>query len=216
MVLGFIPVAIAYAIMARQAGFSIAETVTMSAAVFAGASQMMAVGMYVQGATVAAMIFATLILNMRHLIMGTCIVNRIRDEKKGLLLLSSFGVTDEGFAIFTTAPKGFCSVYSFLGLGTVTYLSWVAGSAIGAVASDLLPPVVSASFGIALYAMFLSLIMPSATRNFKLALLIVGTAICNSILSIWLEPSWSLILSTLVCAAVGVFFVDLEEAEHED
>ena len=50
VIFGFIPVGIAYAIMARQAGFDIFETCFMSVAVFAGASQMMAVGMYAQGA----------------------------------------------------------------------------------------------------------------------------------------------------------------------
>ena len=54
VLLGFIPVGIAYAIMARQAGFDIFETCFMSVAVFAGASQMMAVGMYAQGAGLAA------------------------------------------------------------------------------------------------------------------------------------------------------------------
>ena len=51
VILGFIPVGIAYAIMARQAGFSVAQTCFMSLLVFAGASQMMAVGMYAQGAS---------------------------------------------------------------------------------------------------------------------------------------------------------------------
>ena len=50
VLLGFIPVGIAYAIMVRQAGFDIFETCFMSVAVFAGASQMVAVGMYAQGA----------------------------------------------------------------------------------------------------------------------------------------------------------------------
>ena len=62
VILGFVPVGIAYAIMAQQAGFSVFETIFMSAAVFAGASQMMAVGMYVQGAGAVAMILATFIL----------------------------------------------------------------------------------------------------------------------------------------------------------
>ena len=53
VIFGFIPVGIAYAIMARQAGFDIFETCFMSVAVFAGASQMMAVGMYAQGAGLA-------------------------------------------------------------------------------------------------------------------------------------------------------------------
>ena len=73
VILGFVPVGIAYAIMARQAGFSNVQTCLMSLSVFAGASQMMATGMYAQGASIFAMILATFILNLRHLIMSTCV-----------------------------------------------------------------------------------------------------------------------------------------------
>lgn len=210
VILGFIPVGIAYAIMARQAGFTISETIGMSVAVFAGASQMMAVGMYEQGAAIITMIIATFIINIRHLIMSTCVVNRIRGEKTLLKLLAVFGVTDESFAIFTTEDENKCTVYSFFGLITVTYTSWIIGSAIGAITSDFLPSIITASLGIALYAMFLGILIPNITHNFKLGLLVVMTAICNSIVSQIVDSSWALIVSTLVCAFIGVFFVDLE------
>lgn len=213
VVLGFIPVGIAYAIMARQAGFTTPQTVGMSVAVFAGASQFLAVGMYAQGASVAAMIFATLILNLRHVIMGTCMFNRIRQAPTGWKLLAAFGVTDESFAIFTTVPQERCTVSFLLGLILVSYSSWVAGSAIGAVASDFLPAMVTASLGIALYAMFLGLLLPGLTGNRKLVLLVVLTALCNTLLSKWLDSSWAMILSTLVCAGAGTWFVDLEEEQ---
>lgn len=216
VMLGFIPVGIAYAIMARQAGFSIFETIFMSIAVFAGASQMMAVGMYVQGAGIFAMILATFILNLRHLIMSTCVINYIKNEPVKRKLLAAFGVTDESFAIFTTEKKENCSVLYFLGLITVTYSSWIAGSAIGAVASDFLPVIVTASLGIALYAMFIGILIPNLTHNLKLGMLVVLTAVCNSVLTQFMAFSWALILSTLVCAAIGVFFVDLEGQEAGD
>ena len=98
VILGFVPVGIAYAIMARQAGLTIAQTCGMSAMVFAGASQMMAVGMYAQGAGIFAMVLATFILNLRHLIMSTCVMNRMKDGGTAARLLSAFGITDEGFA----------------------------------------------------------------------------------------------------------------------
>ena len=66
VILGFIPVGIAYAIMARQAGLSIFETCLMSITVFAGASQMMAAGMIGTNATFITIIIATFILNLRH------------------------------------------------------------------------------------------------------------------------------------------------------
>ena len=206
---GFVPVGVAYAIMAQQAGFSPQETVLMSAAVFAGASQMLAVGMYAQGAGLAAMILAVFLLNLRHLIMSTCVINRMRDGGLGLRLLAAFGVTDESFAIYTTQEEERCTVFYFLGLITATYSSWVGGSALGAAASGLLPPVLSASLGVALYAMFLGLLTPSLRGNLRLGILVAATACVNTGLCQVLPSSWALIVSTLACALAGVWFVDL-------
>ena len=220
VIFGFVPVGIAFAIMARQAGFSALQTCGMSLCVFAGASQMMAAGMYGQGAGLFAIIFATFILNLRHLIMSTCVMNRMKDGGPAARLLAAFGVTDESFALFTTEKEENCFLFYFLGMITVTYSSWNAGTLIGAVASDFLPPIVTASLGIALYAMFIGLLVPSMHGNKKLALSVLLTALCNTLLSQIMAPSWALIASTLICAFVGTFFVELdsdtpEEVSHE-
>ena len=177
---------------------------------------MMAVGMYVQGAGIIAMILATFILNLHHLIMSTCVVNRMKNEPIKLKLLATFGVTDESFAIFTTEKREKCSGLYFLGLITVTYSSWIVGSAIGAIASDFLPTILTASLGIALYAMFIGILVPNLTHNLKLGLLVILTAVCNSVLTQFMDSSWALILSTLVCAVIGVSFVDLNGQEVTD
>ena len=209
VLLGFIPVGIAYAIMARQAGFDIFETCFMSVAVFAGASQMMAVGMYAQGAGLAAIILATFLLNLRHVIMSTCVMNKMHPAPNPAKIAAAFGVTDESFAIFSTEKPERCTLPFFLGLITVTYLSWNLGTLIGAVTSDFLPPLLTASFGIALYAMFIGLLFPGLSGNGRLCLLVLLTAVCNTLLCLVIPQSWALIVSTLLCAFAGVFFVDL-------
>lgn len=163
VILGFVPVGIAYAVMAHDAGFSVLETVMMSLLVFAGASQMMAVGMYAQGAGLVAIITAAFIINLRHVIMSTCVFNRMGNTPLALRIISSAGVTDETFAIFTTSDEKRCTPAFFLGLVSVAYLSWAAGSLIGALASGALPPLVSASLGIAMHAMFIGLLVPRKT-----------------------------------------------------
>lgn len=216
VVLGFIPVGIAFAIMARQAGFTIAQTCGMSLSVFAGASQMMTVGMHAQGASVAAMVLATFLLNFRHVIMSTCIWDRMKDGSLFVRLLSAFGVTDESFALFTTEKdEKKCTVAYFIGMNCVMYGSWNVGTLIGAVASDFLPSIVTASLGIALYAMFIGLIMPSLTTSRKLCALVGLTAVCNTLLCQLMAPSWALVASTLLCASIGVFFVDIEDGEED-
>lgn len=216
VILGFVPVGIAYAIMARQAGLTVPQTCGMSMMVFAGASQMMAVGMYAQGAGIFAIVLATFILNLRHLIMSTCVMNRMKDGGPVFRLLAAFGVTDESFAIFTTEDRDKCTVSYLLGLIIITYASWNVGTFIGAVASDLLPAIVSASLGIALYAMFLGLLMPNLTHNRRLGALVALTAVCNTVLCQFMASSWALILSTLLCAFVGIFFVELPEDGGEE
>lgn len=216
VIFGFIPVGIAYAIMARQAGFGVFETCSLSLFVFAGASQMMAVGMYAQGASIIAMIVATFILNLRHFIMSTCVMERMKGGGIKSKFLASFGVTDESFAIFTTTKSENCTIPYFLGLITVTYSSWNIGSFIGAVSSDFLPPILTASFGIGIYAMFIGLLMPDIPSNKRLGILVIITAICNTVLTQFIASSWALIISTLVCAFIGVFFVEFKEENKED
>lgn len=210
VVLSFIPVGIAYALMAVSAGYTPVETVLMSVAVFAGASQMMSTGMYARGAGTAAIILATFILNLRHLIMSTCVINRIKDSPLGRRMICAFGVTDETFAIFTTENEDRANVPFFIGLALVSYLAWVGGSAIGAFASDFLPAVVTAGFAVAMYAMFVGLIVPDIKGNGSLALAVVIAAALNCVLCLFMESSWATVCSTVAAAFAGVFFVDLD------
>lgn len=103
-----------------------------------------------------------------------------------------------------------------MGLVTCAYGSWVGGTAIGVVTSDLLPDLLSASLGISLYAMFVAILVPNLTRNLRLALLALLTAAVNTVLRNVMDGSWALVLSTVLCAAIGVFFVPLEEAGGAD
>lgn len=213
---GFVPVGIAYAIMARQAGFTGLQTCLMSLTVFAGASQMMAVGMYAQGAGLTAMILATFILNLRHLIMSVCVMEPLREAPVPLKLLAAFGVTDESFAIFTTREWE-RDIFYFLGLITVTYGSWNLGTLLGVVASDFLPTMLAASLGVGLYAMFIALLVPNLRFNGRLGLLVAATGLLNCLLNQWMPSSWALIVSALAGAFAGVFFVELDggkEGEH--
>ena len=216
VILGFIPIAIAFAVMARQAGFSTGETAFMSAAVLAGAAQMMSTGMVAQGASIITIVIATFILNLRHLIMSTCVMARMKPCSVWLRVLASFGVTDESFAVFTTESEENTDIMFFLGLVLGTYSSWVIGSFLGALFSSLLPDMVSASLGIALYAMFIGLLLPNLRCNLRLGLLALLTAALNGLFCLFMASSWALILATLLGAFIGTFFVELEDKTPDE
>lgn len=215
-ILGFFPVGIAYAIMARQAGLSIFQTTMMSVCVYAGASQMLAMGLFMQGAGLFAMILGTFVINLRHVIMSLCVFERMEPASAPMKMLCGFGVTDEGFAIFTTVDRRYATAPFFLGLNTVTYASWVLGSFAGAVAMDFLPQIIMLSLGVALYAMFIGLLVPNLKGNARLAVLAGITALCSWGLSKIMASSWAMIISTLSCAFIGVFFADPEPEKGKE
>lgn len=212
----FLPVGIAYAIIAQQAGFTPFETVLMSATVLAGSSQIMAAGMVLQGAGLAAVIFATFVLNLRHLIMSTCVIRNFRDAPLRLRLLASFGVADESFAVFSMAREEDRTLWDFLGLMTDVYFAWVFAAVLGVFSSTLLPQLLLDSTGIALYAIFIAILLPNLRRGGGLVRLVLLTALCNTLLSRFIAPSWSLIVSSLLCAALGVSFVDEAALERKE
>ena len=215
VMLGFIPVAIAFAIMASAAGMARGDTVAMSVMVFAGASQMMAVGMIAEGAGYIAIILATFIMNFRHFIMSTCVFGRMKKTGVVSRLVCSFGVTDESFAIFTTSDKKRCDKWYFFGIFLGTYSSWIIGTLIGTFLNSVLPVAVSNSLGIALYAMFIALLVPNVKSNWRLLVVVVITALVNMALRLFIDSSWALIISTLLGAGIGMFVVKDEEDASE-
>ena len=93
---GYVPVAIAFGILARQAGFSALQSLGMSAIVYAGASQFASLPLVAGGASPVAIALATLVLNFRHFLMSASLVQKLPTRAPAGLGL---GVTDETFVV---------------------------------------------------------------------------------------------------------------------
>jgi len=213
VILGVLPVSIAFAVLSEHSGLNAMETILMSVMVFAGASQIMALGMFVTGAGLLPIIIATFILNFRHVIMGACVMNRMQTTPMWKKVILCFGVTDESFAIFTTMEEKNSTASYFAGLISVTYGTWVLGTILGCAAAQFLPPLVSRSLGIALSAMFIGLVIPNVRKNLQLGFLVIVTALLNIAFGQVMPASWAIISATLLGAFLGIFFV--EESSEE-
>ena len=208
VLIGFLPVAISYAIAATAGGMSARETVGMSAAVFAGASQIMATEMIASGAGSFAIIMATFTLNLRHIIMSSCVFRKMKEKNWFVRTLVAFGVTDETFAIYTTEDDEKSTVPFMLGLISISYGSWVIGALIGVILQRAMPDSLSQSFGIALYALFIALIVPDIKKSLKLFITVLLTVAMNIGLSCIVEKSWAIIIATLLGALAGTFLME--------
>jgi len=204
---GYVPMGIGYAAIAIKAGMTPIQTISMSVLVYAGAGQIIAASMLLSGATAMAIILTNFVVNLRYFVMSTCVLNQVEKSSLPLNILAAHVTVDESFAMFSLSEDS--NIWIYLGIAIFAWLSWILGAGIGVVVLDLLPVIVTNSFNISLYALFVAILVPSIKESKQIALLVLITAVLNIVLGQFLG-NWSLIVSTLVGAAVGMYIVDDE------
>lgn len=204
---GYVPMGIGYAAIAIKAGMTPIQTVSMSVLVYAGAGQIIAASMLLSGATAMAIILTNFVVNLRYFVMSTCVLNQVEESRLPLNILAAYVTVDESFAMFSLSEDS--NIWIYLGIAIFAWLSWILGAGIGVVVLDLLPVIVTNSFNISLYALFVAILVPAIKESKQIALLVLLTAILNVVLGQFLG-NWSLIVSTLLGAAIGMYIVDDE------
>ena len=97
--LGYLPIGLAFGVLAQKAGLAPWQVAAMSVLVFAGSAQFIAVAMLQEGAAAAAIVVTTLVINLRHFLMSSALSVPLRGRGRGFLALFAYGVTDESFAV---------------------------------------------------------------------------------------------------------------------
>lgn len=204
--IGYMPIALTFGLLAKSTGLSLVETVMMSLLVFAGAAQYISLNLIAAGTTGLEIVLTTFIVNIRHFLMSASLTNKAEPDHPLKKALYAFGITDETFSVAATTPGKLSSSYLF-GIMLISYGSWVVFSGIGHVIGANLPDVLQKSMGIALYAMFIGLLVPSMKKSRKVVLLAGAAAIFNSLFSFVLSAGWSIVTATLLSAIVVEFLM---------
>jgi 4-azaleucine resistance transporter AzlC len=204
---GYVPMAVAFGVLARQTGLGFFPAAAMSLFVYAGASQFASLGLLAAGASALAIILATLVLNFRHFLMSVALSRRLPLERGGarrppwaVALVLGFGITDETFVVASLDDS--LSPRYFFGLALTAYLAWLSGTLIGAGFSSLIPPVISRGMGVALYAMFIAILIPGIKKSWRNG--IVAAAGGASRVAPALPAGWRIVIAILVASAIGV------------
>lgn len=205
--LGYVPMGIGYAAIALKAGMNPFQTILFSVFVYAGAGEIIGATMLLNGASILAIILTNFVVNLRYMVMNTVIYNKAKDSSTALNILSSHLAVDEAFAVFSLMNES--SIWTYIGIAFAAYLSWICGAIIGVLLLDILPIIVTNSFNISLYALFVAILVPSIKESRQIGLLVLITAVLNIILQYFIG-NWSLIVSTLIAAFIGVYIVDDE------
>lgn len=211
VMLGYIPISIAYAGLARSAGLSFWQTLSLSAFVYTGAGQMSTVSLLAQNAGMWTIVLSVFVMNLRHIIMSTVVMEDLKQAPLWMRCLLAFGVTDEVFAVFTTDKMKITSPVFFGGLALGAWLSWCAGTALGSFIAAFFPPVLMASFAVAMSAMFLALLTPALRRHSRLWIPVIAAGFFSWLAGILLPGSWGMVIGSLAGALIGLPFVKEED-----
>jgi 4-azaleucine resistance transporter AzlC len=204
VVIGYLALSVAYGILARKSGLGLLETVALSALVYAGACQFIAVGMIAAGADPAAIIVTTLLVNLRHILYSASLAPYMQRFKCSHLAVLAFSITDESFALASSSlPQKPESLAYLAGLQLAPYLAWNAGSLLGALVGVWIGGIQQFGLDFALPAMFIALLMGQINDR-----LLVVTAIVAGLLSLlialFVKGSWNVILAALITATLGM------------
>ncbi len=201
--IGYLPIALTFGLLAKTTGITLIETLSMSIFVYAGASQYIALNLISLGTGAFEIILTTFIVNIRHFLMSASLNEMSEDDSISKKIVYSYGITDETFSVAATNEGKVSARYMF-GLTSIAYLSWVINSGVGYVIGAALPETLQESMSVALYAMFVGLLVPSLKKSVKVILLAVLAACFNSVftLSGWLSTGWSIVASTLLSAVL--------------
>lgn len=206
ILLGYIPIGLAFGVLSSNADISFLNTSLMSILVFAGASQFIAVGLIEKGISVYSIILTTFLVNSRHILMSASLSPYFKKINNLISAILSFGVTDETFALNSVElkkdeEKG---QYYVFGVHVTAYLAWVLSSFFGAFLGGRY--VTSPGFlglDFALPAMFIALLVIQVTDKLDIIVIIASFFVSITLLP-FLGGELTLIITTILASTVGV------------
>ena len=158
--LGYISVAFTFGMMATEGGLAPWSSLLISMTNLTSAGQFAGTALILSGGTLLEIAVTTFVINIRYMLMSLSLSQKLDpDMKMAERLILSFGVTDEVFAVAIRQRKELTARY-LAGLILTPYAGWALGTVLGATATGVLPLSVRSALGIAIYGMFIAIIIP--------------------------------------------------------
>ena len=218
--LGYFSVSMAFGLTAVLSGIPIWAAVVISLTNLTSAGQFAGMNLIAAQGALVEIGLTTLIINIRYFLMSISVSQKV-EQKMSMKerMAVAFGITDEIFAVPMQRDHELTTVY-MTGLILTPVLGWTGGTFIGAAATSLMPPILSNAFGIALYGMFIAIIVPPAREHknvlFAVVLAIAASVACKYLPVIRnLSSGWTIILITIVVCLIAAWLFPVKESEGE-
>ena len=218
--LGYFAVSFSFGVMAAQGLTPLMATI-ISATNLTSSGQYAGVQLMMRSASYIEIVLTVLLINLRYSLMSISLSQKIDPNMRlSTKLLVGFGITDEIYALSITSSHKLTTKYMF-GLISLPFVGWVSGTAVGAFGSQWFNEDLLKAMGIALYAMFIAIIIPDARRSKPiLFVILIATALSCAFYYIpfinELGLGFKIIICTLVAAILGAIFFPIKDDKEPE
>ena len=218
--IGYLSVSFAFGIFAVSGGLGVLEALLISMTNLTSAGQLAAVPIIISGGMLSELIASQVVINLRYALMSVSLSQRFdKTVKLKDRFIIAFFNTDEIFAVSASKPENVGRIYMY-GLAIPPFLGWSLGTLLGALAGDILPPIITSALGIAIYGMFIAIVTPAAKKSLSTALCVVLSAALSC--TFYFIPALKTVPSgfvIIICAVIasGIFalLAPLKEEEGQ-
>ena len=220
--LGYFAVSFSLGIAARNVGLDWIQGFVASLTNIASAGEYALFSLIGESAAFIELAIMIFVVNARYILMS-CALSQRFDPKTSMGHRIGVGafITDEIFGIEIARPGYIKPAYTY-GAAVTSVLPWAVGTSIGIIAGNILPPIIVSALSVAIFGMFLAIIIPPARKNRVIAVFVllsfVSSWLCGIVPGInTLSGGTRTIILTVVLSAAAAFFfpVEEEEAAHE-
>ena len=216
--LGYFSVSFTIGIMAVATGLTPFQAAFLSFTNLTSAGEVAGLSVIAAGASYLEMAATQFIVNLRYGLMSLALSQRLDSSVTTLeRMLIAFGNTDEIFAVAVSQPEKVGTKYMY-GLISMPVVGWVGGTLCGAVASTLLPDMVRSAMGIAIYGMFIAIVLPPAKKSNPIKIVVAAAALFSVLLYYvpvfsFVSSGASIMICTILAAGAGALFFPVKEEE---
>lgn len=214
--IGYIPVSFTFGLMAVSGGLPAWLAIFISFSNLTSAGQFAGTNLILANASLLEITLTTFVINIRYMLMSLSLSQKIETKTKlWERLIFAFGITDETFTV-ASLEEGKLSASYMMGLILAPIVGWSLGTTLGALICSALPVSLSNAMGIALYGMFIAIIVPPAKKSkavILIVLLAVGVVVIMKYISIFavISSGFRVIIATVLAAGIGAFLYPVEE-----
>jgi branched chain amino acid efflux pump len=212
IIIAAVPIGLLWGTLAAGRGLSPLEAGLMSASIFAGAAQFVAIELWRDPVPWLLLTVTAFIVNVRHILMGASLSRHMNAIPPGWRALLVFWMADENWAFSERrAIASPLTIAYYLGLALPMYLVWTSSSAIGAFMGRSLGDPAALGFDFAFSAMFIG-ILAGFWRGPRTGVVLASSAVCAALARLFVPGAWYIVIGGLTGVMVAAALHEENEA----